>query len=271
MSPVVTFGSYIGIANSDGESLDVAKLFTSLSLLTILARPLASIFGAIPNLMAAFACIDRIQAFLESETRIDKRRFPTSLLQENGYSMGPPSSGEYMELNPLTLPDPEPTATISLPVESLDAIVVEGDIGWEAEKPPVLHNLSMRVKLSQLVMVVGPVACGKSTLLKGILGEAHCRAGSIYIGSSDVAFCDQTPWLRNTTVQENILGFSVFNELLYNTVIEACALEADLQQFPKGDQSILGSKGISLSGGQKQRLVGDPAMQYSPSGFLIFE
>lgn len=42
---------------------------------------------------------------------------------------------------------------------------------------------------------------------------------------------------------------------LYKAVIFACDLEEDISHFPDGDQSLIGSKGITLSGGQKQRIV----------------
>jgi ATP-binding cassette subfamily C (CFTR/MRP) protein 1 len=77
------------------------------------------------------------------------------------------------------------------------------------------------------------------------------------VSSTEVAFCDQTPWLVNGTVQKNILGYSNFDGLWYNSVIHACGLEEDISNLPLGDQSLIGSKGIMLSGGQKQRIVRD--------------
>ncbi|KAL4738175.1 P-loop containing nucleoside triphosphate hydrolase protein [Aspergillus similis] len=45
------------------------------------------------------------------------------------------------------------------------------------------------------------------------------------------------------------------NLLWYTTVIQACALEQDLAQWPQGDQAIIGSRGVALSGGQSQRIA----------------
>lgn len=44
------------------------------------------------------------------------------------------------------------------------------------------------------------------------------------------------------------------NEALYQRTVEACALEADIDVLPGGDQTEIGEKGINLSGGQKQRV-----------------
>jgi ATP-binding cassette subfamily C (CFTR/MRP) protein 1 len=127
-----------------------------------------------------------------------------------------------------------------------DPIVVRnGTFGW-----------SFSIKVSGLTMIIGPVACGKSTLLKALLGETPSSQGFVYVSTTEVAFCDQTPWLINGSIQKNILAFSNFDGPWYNAVVHGCGLEEDLVTFPMGDQSLVGSKGITLSGGQKQRLVG---------------
>ncbi len=43
-------------------------------------------------------------------------------------------------------------------------------------------------------------------------------------------------------------------EIVYETVLESCALEQDLKMLPAGDMTEIGEKGINLSGGQKQRV-----------------
>ena len=64
----------------------------------------------------------------------------------------------------------------------------------------------------------------------------------------------QQAWIQNTTLKDNILFGKEFDLQLYNRVIEACALKADLDILPAGDQTEIGEKGINLSGGQKQRV-----------------
>lgn len=108
-----------------------------------------------------------------------------------------------------------------------------------------------------LVLVIGPVGSGKSTLLKGLAGETPVSDGDYFIEYPDIAFCDQTPWLVNASIKENIVGNSKFgldNEW-YRTVINACSLDIDFMKMSDGDQTQVGSQGDKLSGGQKQRIV----------------
>ncbi len=48
------------------------------------------------------------------------------------------------------------------------------------------------------------------------------------------------------------------DEVWYKKVIHVCDLEEDLDQMPDGDQTVIGSRGITLSGGQKHRIVSIP-------------
>jgi ATP-binding cassette subfamily C (CFTR/MRP) protein 1 len=104
-------------------------------------------------------------------------------------------------------------------------------------------------------MVVGPTGCGKSTLIKGILGETPFSSGFVYSGTDSIAFADQVPWTINSTIKAGVCGESLFDERFYQEVIECCGLQEDLRNLPKGDMTVIGSKGISLSGGQKSRLA----------------
>lgn len=74
VSPVITFAIFIAIANSQGSTLDTAKMFTSLALLTLISQPLGVLFQSAPGLMSMVRCFDRIEKFLLTETRLDPRR-----------------------------------------------------------------------------------------------------------------------------------------------------------------------------------------------------
>jgi ABC-type multidrug transport system fused ATPase/permease subunit len=45
------------------------------------------------------------------------------------------------------------------------------------------------------------------------------------------------------------------DQVLYEEALRTCCLDYDLQRLPKGDKTVVGSRGVNLSGGQRQRLV----------------
>lgn len=260
VSPVVAYGIFMVRAMKEGVTLDPTRTFTASALILLLATPLTQSIQSIPILAGALSCIGRIQAFLDAPIRIDRRRTPGNRMigspeQGKGSISGSSSSpNNTTELSLLKNPS-EKTYSVDS-VNDWDAITIKNGIfGWDAESPPVLKDISLCLPRSQLSIIIGPIACGKSTLLKAMLGETLVSEGLVDVISSSLSFCDQTSWLSNATVERNIIGFSSFNAEWYRTVIHACVLDRDLGSFPCGDQTLIGSNGITLSGGQKMRVV----------------
>ena len=56
-------------------------------------------------------------------------------------------------------------------------------------------------------------------------------------------------------MRDNILFGEFFDASKYQKVIKCCALEHDLFQWPSGDKTLVGEKGVALSGGQKARVT----------------
>ena len=94
------------------------------------------------------------------------------------------------------------------------------------------------------------------------------RENLLFQGS--VAYVAQTAWIQNASVRDNILFGSPYNKERYEQVVEACALQQDLQILVAGDQTEIGEKGINLSGGQKQRVALARAV-YADSDIYLFD
>ena len=77
--------------------------------------------------------------------------------------------------------------------------------------------------------------------------------GDLNIDGS-IAYVPQQAWIQNSTLKYNIIFGQKPNKVVYDTIIEACALKPDLEMLPNGDKTEIGEKGINLSGGQKQRV-----------------
>ncbi|KAJ2083461.1 hypothetical protein H4R24_000841, partial [Coemansia sp. RSA 988] len=116
-----------------------------------------------------------------------------------------------------------------------------------------LCGINLEIKHKSLVIVIGPVGSGKSSLASALAGEMRCVSGSVSLGGS-LSYAPQTPWVMNASIRANIVFGKDFDAEKYADVIEACSLEADIAALPAGDQTIVGERGVTLSGGQKQRI-----------------
>lgn len=210
------------------HALDQARAFTALSLLGLLTSPLMVVLQVLPIIAASFACLRRIRVFLIREGRVDGRLFE-------------PEDDNNEKTEKL---DPNQGAFVT---------VQNGSFGW-TEENAVLKNVSLQLPKSSITFVIGPIASGKSTLCRALLGEVPYVQGSVALRSAKLGYCDQVPSLFNASIMENIIGFSSFDTVRYADVIQATLLAEDLTSLPAGDKTIIGTKGISLSGGQRQRV-----------------
>ena len=141
---------------------------------------------------------------------------------------------------------------------------------WYADcNKPTLNSLRLSVWKGDLVFITGPVGCGKSSLLYAILHEIPLLKGKISCDGK-VAWLGQQPWVFSGTIRENILFGELFNPQRYHAILQACDLHRDLSEFPDGDMTLVGERGIVLSGGQRTR-VGLARALYSDADIYLFD
>lgn len=211
-----------------------------------MVNPLSFLLGNISAAYGAYGCFKRIQEFLLLDEKTDSRQISPQLgVPAKSEEVG--SSRSSMELRPLD----------RYTEEGERIFISEGDFSWKEKK--VLSNINVSFSQTQsgsLTTIVGPIGSGKSSLLKAILGEASSTGGKISLSTPNIAFCDQTPWVMNATIKDNIVAESdFFEDKWFDTVVEACDLTQDFARLPDGASTVVGDKGVKLSGGQKQRLV----------------
>jgi ATP-binding cassette, subfamily C (CFTR/MRP), member 1 len=213
--------------------LSAARAFTTLSLLELLTTPLGKVLQSIPHTTAAFGCLDRIQQYL--------------LLDDHRGTAG----GESPLCTTTSTSDDLAMKENSTVIDFSGVSLRYGTDGKD-----IIQDLTLQVQTGSLVAIIGPAGCGKTTLLRAVIGELTPAKGSILVKHKEIAYCQQAAWLRNTTVRKNIIGQEPDNDAWYKTVRAACSLDRDddLEALPQ-DEETIGSGGISLSGGQKQRLV----------------
>ncbi|KAE8342586.1 hypothetical protein BDV24DRAFT_173847 [Aspergillus arachidicola] len=246
---LATFAAYaIVAAASSSNGLSVSQAIISLSLITLMINPLSMLLFAIPNTFASIACLHRIEGFMRHPKRHDKRLSPQVELEVTALS----SNLSEIALSPISQTlDQRKNCVLSLQ---------DVRFGWKrSSSGTAAINLSIHTSSTgTLVMIIGQVGSGKSTFLRGLAGETTVLDGLLYTRYSDMAFCEQVPWLTNASIRDNIVGQDhalEFDAAWYRTVVNACALAPDLDRMPAGDQTLVGSNGVKLSGGQKQRIA----------------
>ncbi|KAJ6779329.1 hypothetical protein PWT90_02512 [Aphanocladium album] len=225
----VTFGIAI-LLLKPGERLSVADAFTSVSIMSLVIAPITMLAHMLPFIVAAIPCFTRIQEFLTLCSNYEER---VALLG---------SSSELSASNDLLPSLREPVFSIT-----------NGSVTAKSKEEPLIKDANVSILPSTFNVVAGKVGAGKSVLLQALLGQLNVT-GNAKVRTSNVAFCAQQPWIFNGTVKDNINCKSPPDEPWYKTVVSACGLDRDFEDFPQGDATAVGTKGVSLSGGQKQRV-----------------
>lgn len=209
--------------------------------LAMLAFPTMAMGWVINLFQRGNAAMGRINEFL---------RLPAELPED---APGPPA------VTPPRLPGAaSPTARPLLEVKGL-AFSHEGGAN-------LLRDVSFALGRGEVAGLVGPTGCGKSTLLSLLAGLHAAPPGTIFWEGRDaaeiplaerrgrVALVSQDPFLFSDTILENIcLGMESPDPAAAREAARAARLLDEIEEMPRGIETVVGERGISLSGGQKQR------------------
>jgi NHLM bacteriocin system ABC transporter ATP-binding protein len=149
--------------------------------------------------------------------------------------------------------------------------------------PPVVDNLSLKIKNGQYVAIVGKTGCGKSTLMRLLLGFETPQRGAVYYDGKDINSLDlkslrrsigtvmQNGKLFSGSIQENIL-VTAPNATLQDAweAAEIVGIAEDIRQMPMGMQTMISEGSGGVSGGQRQRLLIARAIVPKPK-ILMFD
>jgi len=131
---------------------------------------------------------------------------------------------------------------------------------------PTLDGLSFRLAAGELVAVVGPVGCGKTTLARALGRMVEVPANQLFLDGVDitrleldalrrqVALVPQEGYLFTATLADNLrYGDPDASMEQVERAAHLARLEDDVKGFPDGFATLVGERGITLSGGQRQR------------------
>ncbi|GIJ55384.1 ATP-binding cassette domain-containing protein [Virgisporangium aurantiacum] len=155
---------------------------------------------------------------------------------------------------------PAPPTAPRNPLRRLDltgftAVHEDGTVG--------VRDIDLSVERGNLVLVVGPVGAGKSSLLRAMAGIVHHTGAlrwndepvtepEVFLRPNQVGYVAQLPRVLSGTVADNIrLGY----DLDPDGAVSTAQLDHDLSGTGGGLGLVIGHKGTRLSGGQLQRLA----------------
>ncbi|KAF7792645.1 hypothetical protein EIP86_003742 [Pleurotus ostreatoroseus] len=282
--------SFITYALS-GHELNIATIFTSLQFFNethlcpqIIRTPLIFFPMVMANVADAAVATRRISQFLTAEELAEPYKVdPTnefavdvdgSFQWETAYKDSPTSTkpkkdkkakqnkskgkGKRCAISSSFKPpclmkksEKEPVLPVTTSSEEKEEQTAEQEI--VDDKPFELADLKLQIPKGSFVAIVGRVGSGKSSLLQSLIGEMRKTRGHCTFSSS-VAYVPQTAWIMNATLRENITFGRPEDDKKFDSIVQSCSLERDLEMLPQGQYTEIGEKGINLSGGQKARV-----------------
>ncbi len=149
--------------------------------------------------------------------------------------------------------------------------------------PLIVNDLSLKIRPGQYVAIVGRTGCGKSTLIRLLLGFEKPEKGAIYYDGKDINQLDLTSLRRNIGVvlqNGKLFPGDIYSNitisapwLTVNDAWEAAKLagiEEDIRNMPMGMNTLISAETGGVSGGQAQRLMIARAIAPKPR-VLIFD
>ncbi len=138
--------------------------------------------------------------------------------------------------------------------EGSESIRTEPSVNlWPGSDAFKLHVPAMQFPTTGLCLVEGSIGAGKTALLNALLNELDRPAG-VLRRPRCMAYAGQSCWLEDgKSVRDNILFGSSYDSHRFKQVIEATAMQRDIDNFVSGDATHVSS--ATLSGGQRARLA----------------
>jgi len=225
----------LGSGQLESGRLSIGDLVALILFVERLVFPTALLGFTLNSFQTGQVSLERVEQLLQRQPLIQSPASPKP------FSPQPPGRGAALEARGLTIRYP-------------------GAERW------ALDGVSFSLQPGELVAVVGPVGCGKTSLARAIGRMLEVPAGQLWLNGADITSVDLEQLRRQVALvpQEGFLfTASLADNLRYGrpeadqTAVEQAAvqarLEGDIRGFPDGYGTLVGERGITLSGGQRQR------------------
>ncbi|MCR5012383.1 MAG: NHLP bacteriocin export ABC transporter permease/ATPase subunit [Lachnospiraceae bacterium] len=154
---------------------------------------------------------------------------------------------------------------------------------YKENSPVILDDISLKIKPGQYVAIVGKTGCGKSTLVRLLLGFEKPTRGGIYYDGKDINSVDLKSLRKHigvVTQNGKLFQGDVFSNIViaapHLTLKDAweaaviAGIADDIRNMPMGMNTLISEGSGGISGGQKQRLMIARAVAPKPR-LLIFD
>ncbi|MBQ0027154.1 MAG: ABC transporter ATP-binding protein [Lachnospiraceae bacterium] len=248
-----------------GGHISVGSLSALLAYATQYTKPFNEISAVVTELQNAFACASRVFELMEEP-------------DEQGVMVGQDESGQDAEKGEVmdTAMAGQSTVTGNVQVDKVD-------FSYVPDKP-LIEDFSIDVKAGQMVAIVGPTGCGKTTLINLLMRFYDVLDGSIRIDGRDITELNrqahrerfgmvlQETWIKNASVLDNIkIGRPNATREECVEAAKAAHAHSFIKRLPEGYDTILSEDGGELSAGQKQLLCISRVMLALPPILILDE
>ncbi|WP_115070213.1 ABC transporter ATP-binding protein [Synechococcus sp. UW179B] len=212
---------------------------------------------------------------------VERLVFPTALL---GFTLNTFQTGqvslerveELLSRRPRVADPLEPVDVKEKMLGELEARNLH--IRYDGSDQDTLRGLSFRIAPGELVAVVGPVGCGKTTLARALGRMVEVPEGQLFLDGCDltqfrlqdlreqIALVPQEGYLFTSSLADNLrYGDPEAGMDRVEAAADQARLLDDVKGFPDGFDTLVGERGITLSGGQRQRTaLGRALLMTSP-------
>lgn len=186
----------------------------------------------------------------------------------------------------LTEPEqPEPPRSAPLPRNRPLALEVQGlRYRFDENGPWIVDDCRLAVAPGETVAIVGPTGCGKTTLLKLMVGLITPDAGRVLVDGRSLTEIDLRHYRRAMGVvmqDDQLFAGSIMDNIAFGhdapdpaaieTAARLAAIHDEIERMPMRYHTLIGDMGAALSGGQKQRIILARALFRKPQVLFLDE